>query len=267
MKLSKGKIILIIIIIFLIISAITSLKTENNDKDKILKEVTIIKDGKLKKENEGKLVLVIGKINSDKKIYFEELDKPLETIKATRIVEDYKKEKNEDGSYSYDWIEREKGYEKTTNLLYTLETETKTNEVHIGEFLLNKEGMNLIKTNKMIHDMENVKGYTFDGLYYSDPEMDQDEPEVGSMRIQYNIHEMKSEYMSILAKQSKDSFKPYKIKHNEYYNVYDGKVINKEQLSKKLDKQIKTDRKGKIIFIILIFALGVFFIKDAKKKN
>lgn len=264
MKLTKGKIILIIVVFYFSIMAIKNINIEKNDVSVILDQVTIVEDGKVNKENEGKLVLVVGNINSDKEIYFEELDKPIKTIKATRKVEDYKKE-TKNGKDYYKWVNRIEGYD-SSNILYTLKTETKTTSVKIGEFTLNEKGLNILDDSKLYHEMENVKELSFDGLYYSKEGSDEN-PKVDDMRISYNIYELTDDYMSILALQKNDTFEPYKIDKNEYYNIYNGKINTKELLKEKLNDQIKKDQKGKFIFILMILGIGIFFIVDSKKNK
>lgn len=70
MKLSKGKIILIVIVVYFTVFAVININKEKDSHSEILDEVTIVTDGKVKKENEGKLVLVTGKISYDGKVSF-----------------------------------------------------------------------------------------------------------------------------------------------------------------------------------------------------
>ena len=61
---------------------------------------------KVDKKNEGKLVLVSGKIEYDNLVTFLELDEGLKTIKINRKVEDYIKYEDSNGKTKYKWEER-----------------------------------------------------------------------------------------------------------------------------------------------------------------
>ncbi|MBP5794027.1 MAG: hypothetical protein J6W46_10360, partial [Spirochaetaceae bacterium] len=88
MEITKDKIILVVIVAFLAFMGFRSTNKENALNKTLLKEVTIVENGTIKKENESKLVLVSGKINYDGSIKFDELDKPINSFKVVRTVKD-----------------------------------------------------------------------------------------------------------------------------------------------------------------------------------
>ena len=46
-----------------------------------------------------------------------------------------------------------------------------------------------------------------------------------------------------------------------------GKINTKEKLTKQLELNVKRTTKGKTLFIIMILAVGIFFIVDNKKSG
>lgn len=267
MKITKGKIILAVIVIYFIIMGIININKEKDDNELILDKVTIVNDGKVLKENEGKLVLVTGKIEYDGKISFLENSDTFDSFKVIRKVEDYQEIEKNDNKKHYDWVERKEGFD-SKEYLYTIYSETKTLDTKIGEFVLDETGMNKVEAKELYINKDNKIGdLEFDGLFYSKLSHE-DNPQVGDMRVTYhyfNTNKYKS--ISILAEQKGDSFIPYKLNNKkEIYIVYNGEINTKEKLENQLKLQVKRDSKGKILFILMILGIGIFFIVDNKKK-
>ena len=265
MKITKGKIILAIIVIyFIVFAAINVNKEKNNNKD-ILNKVVYVTDAKLSKKNEGKLVLVSGKIGYDKLVSFDELEN-FGTIKISRTVEDFVKIVDESDKTHYDWNERKVALEGETDFLKTVISEKKISKVFIGDYELDSKGLDLIKADKHYSDQEEIAGLTTTGLSYERDPWEED-LEVGDVRLTYKYYDLKKHpYMSILAVQKGNSFVPYKVDNKtEIYQVFDHKVSNKSQLSKELKINVKNTKRGKSLFILMILGIGIVLIVDSKK--
>ena len=102
MKIGKGKIVLAVLVVLLIVTGVRNIKQKKADNEKILKQVTVVSDGKVKAENEGKLVLVTGEIDYENPIDFDELDYTLNTFKIKRTVKDFVSFEK-DGQTHYEW--------------------------------------------------------------------------------------------------------------------------------------------------------------------
>ena len=269
MKFSKGTIILIALVIYFGIMAIININKDKDINKEILKEVTIVKDGKVNKKNEGKLVLVTGKISYDDKIKFSELNSEIDSFKVTRKVEDYISYKTPGGSKSHKWINREEAKNKESdNILDTLYTTTIEKETKVGQFELDNIGMSKIKNSKIFKDDSKIGNLEMTGLYYSDPAHEEDGEKVGDVKITYTYFDTeKIPYLTILAEQKENTFIPYKMKGQDVYKVIEGKINSKELLKVELKQEVKTTSKGKILFIAMILGLGTFFILDNKKQK
>ena len=268
MKLSKGKIILVIIVINFSIFAVINVNKEKNINSEMLKKVVYVTDGKVDSKNEGKLVLVSGKISYDNLVSFIELDDSFGTIKINRKVEDYIKYYDEDDKeYNYKWKERKKPLENSDNdYLKQILSDEKISKVKIGEYELDDKGLKLIPTDKYYAKQDSIGDLTTTGIDYTrDPH--EEDLKVGDIKLTYKYYDLdKNPYISVLAVQKGNSFVPYVVdKKTEVYEVFVGNINTKEKLTKELDLNVKRTKKGKILFIIMIIGLGVFFIVDAKK--
>ena len=269
MKITKGKIILLIIVAYFVIFAIINVNKEKDTNKKILDKVTYVTDGKINKKNEGKLVLVTGKVGYDKLVSFLELPEDFGTIKITRKVEDFVKEYDEDSKeYEYDWEEREQPLDKESdNYLERIVSEEKTSNVTIGEFKLDKKGLDLIPT-RIYAEAESIGELTTKGIAYERDPWEEDLKE-GDIRLSYQYYDVKKNpYITVLAVQRGDSFEPYEVdKKNSVYRLYVGKINTKEKLAKQLKTHVKSTIKGKTLFILMILGIGIFLIVDNGKNK
>lgn len=106
------------VITFIIIAACFlalgfGIKHTTPDTDKKLAEAVSITDGKLRSENEGKLVIVSGKLEPDLPAIDPALDISIPYIKANRTVKEF--EHKEGTNYVYDWFEVGEDYSEDNN--------------------------------------------------------------------------------------------------------------------------------------------------------
>lgn len=269
MKITKGKIILLIVVVYFIVFAIINVNKEKDINKQILDKVTYVTDGKINKKNEGKLVLVTGKVGYDKLVSFIELPEDFGTIKISRKVEDYVKEYDEDSKeYEYDWEERKKPLNnESDNYLERIVSEEKTSNVTIGEFKLDKKGLDLIPT-RIYAKAESIGELTTTGIAYERDPWEEDLKE-GDIKLSYQYYDIKKNpYITVLAIQRGDSFEPYEVdKKSSVYRLYVGKINTKEKLAKQLKTHVKSTIKGKTLFILMILGIGIFFIVDNRKNR
>lgn len=266
MRLSKGKVILIAIVIYFAIFAVININKEKKYNEEILKKVVYVTNGKLDEKNEGKLVLVSGKIGYDELVTFDELDN-FKTIKIKRTVEDYVKYNDETTNETeYKWNERKVAKEGETDFLKTVISEEKVSKVNIGDYELDEHGLDLIEDDRYYSGQEEIAGLTTTGINYErDPS--EENLEEGDVRLTYNYYDLKKHpYMSVLAVQKGNSFVPYIVdKKTSVYQVFDHKVNTKAKLQKELKTNVKKTTKGKFLFIIMILTVGIIMIIDNKK--
>lgn len=269
MKIGKGTIILVALVLYFGVMAVINVNKDKDINKEILKEVIIVKDGKVYKKNDSKLVLVTGKISYDGTVRFSELNSEIDSFKVTRKVEDYISYKTPGGTKSHKWVNREKVKDaESDNILDTLNTVTIKKDTKIGQFELDRIGMDKIKNSKIFKDDSKIGNLEMTGLYYSDPAHEEDGEEVGDVKVTYTYFDTeKTPYLTVLAEQNGNTFIPYRMKGQEVYKVMEGIINTNKLLKAELKKEVKTTSKGKILFIAMILALGIFFILDNKKEK
>lgn len=268
MKISKGKIILVIIVLYFTVFAFININKEKDMNKDILDKVVYVTDGVVNPKNEGKLVLVSGKIDYDNLVGFIELEN-FSSIKVNRKVEDYVKIYNEeDKEYEYEWKERKLPLENDGDYLKQIISEEKISSVKIGDFELDEKGLSLIPADRYYSKQEKVGDLITTGIDYSRDPYEEDLKE-GDMKITYKYYDLdKNPYLSILAVQKGNSFVPYKVdKKKEFYQVFTSKVDSEKKLSKELDLNVKRTKKGKFLFILMILGVGIFFIVDNRSNK
>ena len=261
MKITKGKIILLAIVIYFSVFAVININKEKDYNQEMLDKVVIVTDGKVDSKNEGKLVLVSGKIKSDNLVSFLELE-DFSTIKITRTVEDYLKVDGEE-----EWVERKEPLKDEDDYLKQIVSEEKISDVSIGEYQLDKKGLELIPADKYYSKQEKIGDLETAGISYSRDKWEEN-LKIGDMRLTYKYYDLeKYPNMTILAVQKGNSFVPYEVdKKTQVYQVFTKKVDTKEKLEKELQLNVKRTTKGKTLFILMILAVGIFFIVDNRKK-
>ena len=266
MKITKGKIILFIIVVYFLVFAIININKEKTMNDEILDKVIIVKDGKLNSKNEGKIVLVSGKIDYDELVTFAELDN-LNTIKINRKVEDYQKYHNEKTNKNeFKWVERLIPL-NGDSYLDNITSEEVISNIKIGDYDLDSYGLSLIPTDSYYSKQESIFDLTTTGISYERDPWEENLIE-GDVRLTYKYYDIKKyPNMSILAIQKGNTFIPYQYdKKTSFYQVFSKKVDTKEKLRKELKENVKNTTKGKFLFIIMILGVGIFFIVDNKKR-
>ena len=256
MKFSKATIVLIVVLAVVTFFTIKNFNIEKTTDEEILKNVNVVADGKINSKNEGKLVLVTGKISFDGKVVFEELDAPINTFKAVRTVKDFV-ESEKDGKKHYDWIERTEPDPNawgSSILDYLYSTEI-TLPTKVGDFVLDDYGMNLVKTSAHYHETANIGGLKWDGMKYGTNKDDDDPGDVSIEYDYFNVDE--NEYLSIIAQQSGNTFKPYKINKIDTYYVFNGKLDSMDKLKEQINIKQEGRSRGRITGFVLIAAIVV----------
>lgn len=264
MKISVGKIIVAVLLVLLIVTGVLSIKQRKSDNAEILKKVTVVSDGKINPANEGKLVLVCGEVDFYE-IYLGELeDDQIDSFKIKRTIKDFVSYEK-DGQTHYEWQERtEKKYNAYKPLDY-LYTEEFKEDAWIGEFVLDDYGMERVPMNGDFDEKESLLGLKWNGMEYTSG--GRDDPEDGDVSLTYEYFDVeKYPYLSILAKQSGDSFEPYQLGKTKVYSVFCGQIDSVDKLEEALGAQVKGEKRGRIALIVLIVAICAIVVLD-KKKN
>lgn len=265
----KTKIIIYVIVAIVALALATkALKQNDGIKPEILDKVVILNEAKVSPENDGKLVLISGKLETDYTLTDEDLGLQIDSCKAERKVEMYQYAiKNDTLDYKWDDDVKEyvvidsKRYYNPNKSMDDLET---CDIAQLGEFTVPEGLTKKLSYNSNVKDLPEVKRYRIKNDYLTNTSgIDK----IGDIRIKYNYVDLdKTGEVSILAKQVGDSFEEYKLDTGyNVFNLYQNKITNKEELAKELDKDMNTMYGGIIIVIIIILIVGVFIFKEDLK--
>ena len=269
MKISAGKIIAALLVVYLVFTGVKSIGKRKANNSAILKEVTLVQDGKLDSQNEGKLVLVSGSLSLEKFLELPELNNPVNTFKVERKVEEFVKTTDKNGNVHYDWEERSQPKDYPSCPLDTLVTETITVPVKVGDFDIDQKGLSKLPTrdNFSNFDIPVIEGLEWNGLNYSNP-AHKDNDYVGDVTLDYYYYDMgKYPEVSILARQSSSSFVPYNLGKSKIYEIWPEKIDSLDKLSKKLAGQVKSEGKNRFIFIAIIVVIAVLLLVSSNKNK
>ncbi len=252
MKFIKNKNVYLFIIYFLVTTVIiVNYNNWYSNKDYRLykKNTTIITDGKVKEENEGKLVLVNGKLDyDDQELHDDYLGAKAKTARLTRIVRVYQWsetiETNSKGKkiykYKKEWIHnlidsdsfKEKDHENPKEKIVGSKFFFAKN-IKVGEFELPKEKIEslafgkVLKLNSDIYLVPGFKIYKGCAVNSDDPK----HPEIGDTQICYYYNDWKD--VTILAKQTGNSFSEYKLNDRLTANYFEKGTYSLKEIIEK----------------------------------
>ena len=269
MKISIGKIIAALLVVYLVFTGVKSIGKRKANNSAILKEVTLVQNGKLDSQNEGKLVLVSGSLSLEKFLELPELNNPVNTFKVERKVEEFVKTTDKNGNVHYDWEDRSQPKAYPTCPLDTLVSETITVPVKVGDFDLDKTGLSKLPVRDSFanFDIPVIEGLEWNGLNYSNP-AHKDNDYVGDVTLDYYYYNIeKYPEVSILARQSASSFVPYTLGKSEIYEIWPEKIDSLDKLSEKLSGQVKSEGKNRFIFIAIIVVIAILLVISSNKNK
>lgn len=215
-----------------------------------LKNYKDVKSTEVDSKNDGKLIATSGKLNFTVAAYDAEFEIKSESAALKRTVEMYQWQEectNEDNSknctYKKVWSEdlidssefERSGYQNPSSMPYDSE-KFYAEDVKLGAFELTNNLLEKLSTKKQIKNLTEESA-TFhnmhiDKYYYTNAE---EQAKIGDVRISF--YENDSEYVSVLATQSDNHFKPYITKKGKtFFNLYDGE-LNGADIFQKISKQ------------------------------
>ena len=264
----KIKVIIYLIVVAVVIFlSLKALKQDNGIKPEILDNVVILDEAKVLPENEGKLVLISGKVETDYYLTDDDLGLELDTCKAKKSVEMYQYTiKNDELDYKwdenvqYEYVTNDSG-RRFYNPEKSIESSETCDEAYIGEFLIPEGLTKQLPYNATIKDLPKIDGFRIKDDYLTNSGA---VAEVGDLRIRVSYTDLeKLGEVSILAKQVGDSFEEYKLNTNyNAFNVYQNKITNKDELGKQIDQNSEDMKIMIIVVIIVIIIIGIVLFRE-----
>lgn len=283
MKEKINKFSLVICIILLIAFAIYLIA--DNEKNyyeakqlanEIKNSAITIKDGKVNKNNNDKLVFIFGKIDYDNQVLVDEVfDVNVKTPRLLRFVEVYqwdRYKKNNEYIYYKKWSSELidstdfKDHDNPT----TKQNGTKyyfADKINVGEFELSdnqKYSLSCNEEMRLNEDLILPSGYIIYKNYITNSK-NLEEPEIGDVRVSFSYNNW--ENITILAKQSNNSFDTYITSDKKEINIIKEGIHTLEEIdTSKLESNKFSKWFLRIIGITMII-LSIFALKTLKKTD
>lgn len=254
-------VIYIIVVIFSVFLIAKAIKQESGANPEVLDKVVILNEAKVLPENEGKLVLVSGKLKASEVFKDNTFGIELDTFKVNKIVEMYQYKAGTD-EVGYEWNEKDekKSIVSGSGGIYrnpkkSMSSIKKCDKAYLGEFTVSEKLTQRINDNEKV-ELPEIEGFKRKGEYLTNSKWG---PSVGDIRIKMSyVNLEKLGDISILAKQVGDGFDEYKLDTGAYaFNVYQTKISNKEELAKALEQDSKNMAGGMIFIIIVLIIIGI----------
>jgi len=258
-------VIYIIVVIFSVFLIAKAIKQESGANPEVLDKVVILNEAKVLPENEGKLVLVSGKLKASEVFKDNTFGIELDTFKVNKIVEMYQYKAGTD-EVGYEWNEKDekKSIVSGSGGIYrnpkkSMSSINKCDKAYLGEFTVSEKLTQRINDNEKV-ELPEIEGFKRKGEYLTNSKWG---PSVGDIRIKMSyVNLEKLGDISILAKQVGDGFDEYKLDTGAYaFNVYQTKISNKEELAKALEQDSKNMAGGMIFIIIVLIIIGIILFR------
>ena len=281
-------VIYIIVVIFSVFLVAKAIKQESGANPEVLDKVVILNEAKVLPENEGKLVLVSGKLKASEVFKDNTFGLELDTFRVNKIVEMYQYKEGND-EVGFEWKEKveKKSIISGSGGIYrnpekSMSSINKCDKAYLGEFTVSEKLTQRINNNEKV-ELPEIEGFKRKGEYLTNSKWG---PSVGDIRIKMSyVNLEKLGDISILAKQVGDGFEEYKLDTGAYafniriereklnigfikaftgayaFNVYQTKISNKEELAKALEQDSKNMAGGMIFIIIVLIIIGIILFR------
>ena len=258
-------VIYIIVVIFSVFLVAKAIKQESGANPEVLDKVVILNEAKVLPENEGKLVLVSGKLKASEVFKDNTFGLELDTFRVNKIVEMYQYKAVND-EIGYEWNEKveKKSIISGSGGIYrnpekSMSSINKCDKAYLGEFTVSEKLTQRINNNEKV-ELPEIEGFKRKGEYLTNSKL---VTNVGDIRIKMSyVNLEKLGDISILAKQVGNGFEEYKLDTGAYaFNVYQTKISNKEELAKALEQDSKNMAGGMIFIIIVLIIIGIILFR------
>lgn len=268
------KIVYLLIVLFISFFGFKSSLQKNNTYKDILKEVVVLEGTKILPENEGKLVLISGKLESEDILEFNNFDIKVETpiLKSRVEMLQYVKDGSGKGVIQR-WSNKEPELsvrdEETGRTYYNEVKELKDEAIYgnakLGEFELGPEVLQIINTNTIYTDLKDIGDYRV--LKEGELTNSSEEEAPGDYKITFRYLDLEEDYdYTLIGKQVNNTLTEYELELGTYFfKSYKGKLTFDD-----IYKQIQKERNLQILirlgYVALILGVGAVLMKIPAEK-
>lgn len=243
--------------------------------EEIAEKLIEVENATILEENEGKLVLVSGKMETDMFLEFKDQGVKVNSPVLERKVDLYQYLRDED---NYDSIVRGWSNEEPekrlkdvkTNTLYenpskVIEDDVKYADVKVGEFTIEANLVKNIKPNEFVTDFDPIPlGYrvTDENILTNSLE---NQLEIGNYRMRFSYLDLdKAGEYTFIGKQKDGKIKEYKLDTGKgILQNYEGS-LDKDEVIQEFSQREKRGQYVSFVLLSIVAAIGFFVFKPKK---
>lgn len=275
MKRNVFKILYVVLLLAMIFLAVKGFTQGKGTPEEIAEKLVIVEDAKILEENEGKLVLISGKMETDTVLEFEDEGVKVNTPILKREVEMYIYERDED---DYDRVVRiwskespENGVldKKLNKNFYNptkdIDHEEKYSDVQVGDFTIASKVIKNLKLNAVVSDFSEISGLRVENETILTT-AEEGNFEIGDYRMQYFYLDLSNtpEY-TFIGKQKDGNLEEYKLDTGKgILQKFEGN-LTKEEALEELTAMGKRGNIAAVIIVVVLLVFGVFIFKPKKE--
>ena len=275
MKRNVFKILYVVLLLAMIFLAVKGFTQGKGAPEEIAEKIVIVEDAKILEENEGKLVLISGKMETDTVLEFEDEGVKVNTPILKREVEMYIYEKDED---DYDRVVRIWSKESPENGVFDkklnknfynptkdIDHEEKYSDVQVGDFTIASKVIKNLKLNAVVSDFSEISGLRVENETILTT-AEEGSFEIGDYRMQYSYLDLSNtpEY-TFIGKQKDGNLEEYKLDTGKgILQKFEGN-LTKEEALEELTAMGKRGNVAAVIIVVVLLVFGVFIFKPKKE--
>ena len=275
MRSKAFKIVYLIMFAFLLFLAVKGAMQGKGAPEELVEKIVEVKDSKVLEENEGKLVLISGKMETNDFLEFKDQGVKVKTPILERKVEMYQYMKdNQDDTrivsmWSYEKPERilhdEKINKYYKNPDMEIESEKRYADVKLGEFTIEEDLLIKIQPDTVFKDFEISEGYRVQDETILLTAHDKNTKQIGDYRMQFSYLDLDKEEYTFLGKQENGKIKEFTLETGKkILENYKGS-LNKDEVVQAFSKGEKMVKYTSFVLLGIMLIFGVFIFKPKKE--
>ena len=276
MKKPIVKVVYLIILALFIFLTVKGLIQGKGAPKEVAEKVVEVENAKLLEENEGKLVLISGKMETDSILEFKDQGVKVNSPILKREVEMYQylRDDNNPDMIIRRWssdIPEKLLRDVKDNMVYEnptqeLESDEVYGDVKVGEFVIGSDAIKLIPVNEVVKEFDPMPaGYRVDNDTFLTNEV-KDNTKVGDYRMEFKYLDLeKTDEYTFIGMQKEGKLEEYKLDTGKNILQNFKGNLNKDAVVKEITSSENTSLYTSLVLLGITLVIGIFVFKPEKK--
>lgn len=276
MKKPIVKVVYLIILALFIFLTVKGLIQGKGAPKEVAEKVVEVENAKLLEENEGKLVLISGKMETDSILEFKDQGVKVNSPILKREVEMYQylRDDNNPDMIIRRWssdIPEKLLRDVKDNMVYEnptqeLESDEVYGDVKVGEFVIGSDAIKLIPVNEVVKEFDPMPaGYRVDNDTFLTNAV-KDNTKVGDYRMEFKYLDLeKTDEYTFIGMQKEGKLEEYKLDTGKNILQNFKGNLNKDAVVKEITSSENTSLYTSLVLLGITLVIGIFVFKPEKK--